>query len=176
MTELRCYREFTILSDPEFPVTTLMNAFFAKLHRAIVNLDERPAVLFPQYSKQSLGNRIAVFNCDVMQTDWLRGMRDHVEVSDLRDVPTTGTGTIVRRVRAKSVERERRRLRKRGLDENKFPLDACKRLELPYISISSASTQQQFKLFVEQQRVNAECRYSGADSYGFSCKTVLPAL
>ena len=55
------YIDITLLPDPEFPVTTLMNALFSKLHRGLVDHGGRDiGVSFPDIAKnkRSLGKRM----------------------------------------------------------------------------------------------------------------------
>jgi CRISPR-associated endonuclease Csy4 len=157
------YVDIRLLPDPEFPPSMLMNALFAKLHRALVDLNSTAiGVSFPEHTLEplSLGARLRLHGearalADTMSRDWLRGMRDHVEVHGPAEIPRGAVHRAVRRVQAKSSpERLRRRLIKRkGINHaaasEAIPDHAAERLELPFVTLQSRSSGQTFRLFIE---------------------------
>lgn len=182
------YIEFQLLPDPEFPATTLMNALFAKLHRALASHGEgRIGISFPEVDGRAaeLGSRLRLHGAAgdlerLMATNWLAGMRDHLRCSPIDAVPKTASFRIVRRVQAKSSpERERRRLiSRKGIDREAairaIPDSAAERLKHPYLVLSSRSTGQQFRLFVEHLPEQSTPVAGEFGAYGLSAQATIP--
>ena len=182
------YLELQLLPDPEFPPAMLMNALFAKLHRALVSHGEgRIGTSFPDFEqrKSGLGSRLRVHGSAVdlerlMSANWLQGMRDHLSCSTIKAVPENTNYRVVRRVQAKSnPDRERRRLIARkgvSIEEAKhaIPDNAAERLALPYLLLTSQSTQQQFRLFIEHLPLQKEAVAGSFSAYGLSTKATIP--
>ena len=156
------YLELRLRPDPEFSADLLLNALFAKLHRALVSHGEgRIGVSFPDVHPAAghLGGRVRLHGqaadlAHLMAQPWLLGMRDHLADFAIAPVPEGALHRIVRRVQAKSsVARQRRRLMRRcGVDAAAavaaIPDHAAERLTLPCVVLTSRSTQQQFRLFI----------------------------
>ena len=182
------YIEFRLLPDPEFPVNTLMNALFVKLHRGLVNNGEgRIGISFPgiEQNTAGLGERVRLHGTRadlerLMSTDWLQGMRDHLLSSPVSQVPAATAHRVVRRVQAKSSPaRARRRLMKRkGISASdalqSIPDCAAERLALPYVLLTSRSTQQQFRLFIEHLPPQKESVHGTFSAYGLSATATVP--
>ena len=129
------YLDIKLLPDPEFPATVLLNALYAKLHRALAKSKRRDiAVSFPGYrenpkpnptSKAStkptanLGTRLRLHGTstalrELMALEWLQGMHDHLTLSDIAPIPAQVQHIAIRRKQAESDgERVRRRLIRR---------------------------------------------------------------
>lgn len=182
------YIELQLLPDPEFPATLLMNALFAKLHRALVgNGEGRIGISFPDLEPKGagLGKRLRLHGLTadlerLMAGNWLQGMRDHLACNPISKVPGNAQQRIVRRVQAKSSpERERRRLvRRKGISQasaiESIPDSAAERLILPYVLLSSQSTGQQFRLFIEHLPVQKEASPGNFSAYGLSSNASIP--
>lgn len=182
------YIDITMLPDPEFPSTTLMNALFAKLHRGLVNHGGRDiGVSFPEViqSKRTLGQRLRLHgsspNLDrLMGIGWMLGMRDHVAVTPIQPVPAGVTHRVVRRVQAKSSpERLRRRLMTRkSIDAEAaraaIPDSAAEMLHLPFVEIASGSTAHRFRLFIEHVKPVPNATTGLFSSYGLSSIATIP--
>ena len=174
------YINIRIRPDPEFPSTVLMNALYAKFHRALVELkSDEIGVSFPDYSPKQLGKRLRLhgsFNSlsQLMDLNWLTGMRDHIELSPITLVPANTKYCCVRRVQAKSsAERLRRRLmRRKGLDEQearlRIPDTVANYLNLPFVTLNSQSTGQHFRLFIQHQEIQTESVLGKFSAYGLS--------
>ena len=181
------YLDIHLLPDPEFPTGQLMNALFAKLHRALVQLSSRSiGVSFPEASSAAglgrhlrLHGDLAALN-DLSGQSWLTGMRDHVQFGQLLPVPADARHCQVRRVQVDSSPgRLRRRAMKRhGLSEEqaleRIPDSAAKLLRLPYLSLRSQSTGQAFRLFIEQDAPQVEPRTGSFNAYGLSQEATVP--
>ena len=182
------YLEIRLLPDPEFPATTLMNALFSKLHRGLANHGKGSiGVSFPDVEEahRGLGSRLRLHGSatdlrDFMGAAWLTGMRDHGAVDGPAPVPAGARHRVVRRVQAHSnPERERRRLiARKGVSPDEalaaIPDSRAEQLDLPFILLSSRSTGQHFRLFVEHLPVEDEARPGTFGSYGLSPATTVP--
>ncbi len=182
------YVEIRLLPDPEFAPSMLMNALFAKLHRALVDLNTTAVgVSFPGYSLDplSLGEHLRLHGqaselARMMSYNWLRGMRDHTEAQGPTSIPTGAVHRVVRRVQAKSnPERLRRRLIKRkGIDNDAareaIPDQAGKLLNLPFVTLKSQSSGQTFRLFIEQGAASPEPTLGCFGHYGLSRGATVP--
>ncbi|KAB2926986.1 MAG: type I-F CRISPR-associated endoribonuclease Cas6/Csy4 [Dechloromonas sp.] len=182
------YIELQLLPDPEFPANMLMNALFAKLHRGLVSNGEgRVGVSFPDVEQKGigLGGRLRLHGAApdlerLMAANWLHGMRDHLSCSSLSSVPANAAYRVVQRVQAKSSpERERRRLiGRKGISAEAavqaIPDSAAEMLRLPYVQLTSQSTQQQFRLFVEHLPVQKDAVRGTFSAYGLSSTATVP--
>ena len=180
--------DIVVLPDPEFPTTTLMNALFGKFHRGLVRYGEGAiGVSFPEVRDEmrSLGNRLRLHGTletlrGFQQTDWLMGIRDHVSASSPRVVPASARHRVVRRVQAKSSpERQRRRLiARKGTSAEQamqiIPDSTAERLNLPYLVLTSQSTGQQFRLFLEHLPVREQAMGGEFSAYGLSSTATVP--
>lgn len=185
---MQAYLDLRLLPDPEFPATVLMNALFAKLHRALVTeAGGRLGVSFPATGSTppTLGNRLRLHGeaaalTGLMALDWLSGMHDHVALSALAEIPGHARFRVVRRVQAQSSpQRLRRRLsRRHGYDaaaaRRHIPDSAAERLDLPYVILNSRSTGQQFRLFIEHGPLLDKPVPGTFSSYGLSAQATVP--
>ena len=182
------YLEIRLLPDPEFTPTVLMNALFAKLHRALVELGSNAiGTSYPEHRDKppTLGTRLRLHGVAedlqrLMASNWLSGMRDHISITEIVPVPVGTAYRVVRRVQSKSnPERLRRRLSKRQaipLEEarQRIPDTVEKRLELPFVQIKSNSNGQAFRLFIEHQPVSSNPTKGEFNCYGLSAVATIP--
>jgi len=182
------YIDMTIRPDPEFPPDVLLSELFSKLHRALVDWGEgNIGVSFPEVGEDEPtlgkilrlhGTRAALLK--LMDSGWLRGMRDYIGVHEVATVPVVSEHRVVRRVQVKSnVERIRRRqIKRHGLTDaqarERIPDTAVQRLNLPYINMTSASTGQPFPLFIEHGVLTHEAKKGYFNSYGLSATSTIP--
>jgi CRISPR-associated endonuclease Csy4 len=183
------YIDFHLLPDPEFPGSFLMNALFAKLHRFLVELNNRErGVSFPllQQERPTLGDCLRVHGAaesleQLLARNWLAGMGDHVQILGIKTVPDQAQQHCrVRRVQPKSnVDRLRRRqMRRHGftLEEAamRIPDTAEQYVTLPFLQIKSLSTGQQFRLFIDQSKPVPQAVPGEFNSYGLSLTATVP--
>lgn len=189
---MNSYLQLRLLPDPEFPATVLMNALFAKLHRALVLLGQGEiGISFPDVGEAghapdgTLGHCLRLHGtaealARLMQSPWLGGMKDHLAISDIGPIPDGCQHRNVRRVQAKSSpDRERRRLMARqGLDAEaaarRIPDHAAERLKQPYLTLGSQSTGQQFRLFINHCPPQPEAVAGHFNAYGLSTTATVP--
>ncbi|HDZ55558.1 MAG TPA: type I-F CRISPR-associated endoribonuclease Cas6/Csy4 [Pseudomonas xinjiangensis] len=180
------YLEIQLLADPEFPAPILMNALFAKLHRVLVQREnKRIGISFPTATPNHLGQRLRLHGTaaeldGLMAQPWLKGMRDHTEVSAIVNVPGNAQHIRVQRMQAKSsAERLRRRYLHRhpGTTEeevrNLIPGMVEKKLNLPYLRLKSTSSGQDFALFLQQSQAGQPVA-GEFNGYGLSRTATVP--
>lgn len=180
--------DLCLLPDPEFPATTLMNALFSKFHRGLVRFGEGSiGVSFPAVrdGAHGLGTWLRLHGTanalqGFMDSNWIQGMRDHVQVGSPAPVPAGACHRIVRRVQAKSSpERLRRRLiARKGISDAEaqlaIPDSAAETLALPFVLLKSQSTGQQFRLFIEHLPEEDQARTGVFSAYGLSANATIP--
>lgn len=182
------YLDINIRPDPEFTMPLLMSALISKLHQALTSLESDViGVSFPNYqlSSRTLGDRMRLHGTDsqlrkLMEKNWLTGMADHTECGELLQVPVSTQHCMVRRQQVKSnVERlRRRRMKRKGESYEQaaeaIPVRVEQRSTLPFADLSSKSTGEVFKLFIEQKTDVKECREGAFNSYGLSLGATVP--
>ena len=113
------YIDIKVVSDPEFKETVLMNALYAKLHRALGQYaNGKVGVSFPNHHK-TLGNCLRLHGQPqdmelIMKTNWLKGLRDYCQSSDILPVPNNAVYRQVSRRQAKSAHNRRQRSVRKG--------------------------------------------------------------
>jgi CRISPR-associated endonuclease Csy4 len=177
--------DLRLLPDPEFPETLLMNALFAKLHRALCEAGQGAiGISFPKAGK-TLGDCLRLHGSKealarLMALDWLTGMRDHLSADGPLPVPADCQHRIVQRVQAKSSAERlyRRSVRNGRLNADELAAKAAateeERLKLPHVRLRSASTGQQFLLFIEQGRVQDRPQPGSFSDYGLGSTATVP--
>lgn len=183
------YQDIRILPDPDFSTPMLMNAMFAKLHRALVQLNSSAiAVSFPKVEEKrpSLGNVLRLHGKEenlktLLDQNWLKGMRDHLVVKEINTAPADAQHCRVRRVQVKSnAQRLRRRYRSRHEDATDADLvslileSAEKRSDLPYLQLKSTSNGQSFLFFLEHQKPQVQAIAGEFNCYGLSGEATVP--
>lgn len=182
------YLEIRLRPDPEFMPTTLLNVLFSKLHRGLVaHGGQSVGVSFPDVGKngRSLGECLRLHGSkadleQLMALNWMVGMQDHSTVNEIMKVPIHARSRVVRRVQSKSnPERQRRRLiARKGISPEQaiqaIPDGAVEMLKLPYLTLTSQSTGQQFRLFVEHLAVQEHAVDGVFSAYGLSPTTTIP--
>jgi CRISPR-associated endonuclease Csy4 len=180
------YVDLQLRHDLDFSIHHLMSALYAKFHRALaVGKHTTIGVCFPKFREgaSGLGDIVRLIGPSsdlekLMHSQWLEGMQDHTQVSDIKPVPANAKARALRRVQTKSnPERLRRRQMKRhGLSHEqvleRIP-NAAVLTDLPFVSLSSASTQQKFRLFLRLD--SADAVVPGTfNAYGLSATATLP--
>jgi CRISPR-associated endonuclease Csy4 len=176
---MESYQEIRVLPDPEFGTDMLMAALFAKLHRALGKYAAgKIGVSFPRYGQKpgdiirlhSTADTLAAFS----QTLWLKGLNDHVDVSEIRDVPADAKYCCFSRVQVKSsAERLRRRAVRKGrltAEEalDRIPDSKSQVTSLPFIQVKSLSTGEAFRLFIRRGALLTEPAEGVFGAYGLS--------
>jgi len=180
--------DIRLLPDPEFAQAHLLGALYAKLHRALVQLDANNiGVSFPQYRLQprNLGEVLRLHGTEIalqrlLATDWLRGMRDHTELASIAAVPSGVEHRRLQRRQFKTnVERLRRRRARRKSEtmeqaKEAIPDEVEQQPDLPYVRLRSGSTAQAFCLFLALSKPQAEAMEGEFNAYGLSSSATVP--
>ncbi|HVW65221.1 MAG TPA: type I-F CRISPR-associated endoribonuclease Cas6/Csy4 [Nitrosospira sp.] len=180
--------DIDVRPDPEFPAYQLMNALYAKLHRALAERNSTHiGVSFPGFSSKAphLGIRLRLHGdvaalSALMASGWITGMRDHVTLTPPTQVPRTAQHRIVKRIQVKSSpERLRRRLmRRHDLDvqaaRQRISDEMVQLAKQPYVQLRSTSTGQSFRLFIDHGPVQFRATAGDFNTYGLSQVATIP--
>jgi CRISPR-associated endonuclease Csy4 len=182
------YVDLTLIPDPEFSAPQLMGALYDRLHLALVQqrLDS-VGVSFPDYSanRHSLGTKLRLHGSDaslrqLFGADWLKGVRDHVRMTEVASAPTDAKHRVVQRKQFKtSAERlRRRRMHRKGETAEQaktaIPITIERTPNLPYLHIRSRSTTQPFCLFIALGPLQTDAASGTFNCYGLSGTTTIP--
>lgn len=182
------YVDIKVMPDPETGVPQLLGALYDRLHLALVEQGlDNIGISFPSYSlnPRTLGATLRLHGSDIalqqlMQLDWLKGMRDHVRATPVAAVPADAQHRTVQRKQFKtSAERlRRRRMRRKGETAEQakaaIPVSMERRPNLPYLHLRSRSTQQAFCLFIELGKPQSHATEGTFNSYGLASHATIP--
>ena len=179
------YIDIKVLPDQEFSPSLLMNALFAKFHRALVEAGHgEVGVSFPQAQK-TLGDCIRLHGSQgalqrLMEISWLKGLTDYTCVTAITAVPDNCRYRVVKRVQAKSsVERMYRRSIRKGwltTEEADTKINAGKEqhLKQPFVQLKSQSSGQSFRLFIQQGKLSNSSVKGEFSAYALSDAATIP--
>lgn len=182
------YIDLTIVPDPESGTPQLLGALYDRLHIALVQQAvDSIGVSFPGYSAapRSLGTTLRLHGSDaslrqLFGTDWLKGMRDHVRMTDIAPAPANAPHRIVQRKQFKTnAERLRRRRMKRKGEtaeqaQDAIPSSVERTPNLPYAHVHSRSTAQPFCLFIALGPLSPVAVPGNFNRYGLGGPTTIP--
>lgn len=182
------YLDIRLLPDPEFSPQLLLDALYAKFHRALVQLStQQIGVSFPQFSlkPKQLGHHMRVHGSEaelsrLQSTTWLNGMRDHTECSTICATPANALHCVFKRRQPKTnVERLRRRRMKRKGETAEQALEAipttvARKPAWPFVNLRSLSTGQKFCLFIERGLESNNSTDGLFNAYGLSRIATVP--
>lgn len=188
MTMTTHYVEIALRDNPQIAPTQLLGALYDHLHLALVRQHRDDiGVSFPGYAfhPRTLGTTLRLHGSETsllafLATDWLKGMRDHVRISDIRATPPDATHRTVQRRQFKtSAERmRRRRMRRKGETADQaaaaIPASMERRPNLPYLHLHSHSTRQPFCLFLAVGPTQTAAAPGAFNSYGLSAIATVP--
>lgn len=182
------YVDLTVVPDLETGTHQLLGALHDRLHVALVQQRlDGIGISFPGYgvAPRTLGSVLRLHGTDAMLrnllgTDWLKGLRDHVRMTDIAQAPRGAPHRTVQRKQFKtSADRlRRRRMRRKGETaeqaEAAIPSSIERTPELPYLRIRSRSTGQPFCLFIALGPLSPEAVNGRFNSYGLGGTTTIP--
>lgn len=190
MTPLTHFVDIDVRPDEDFPSSQLMGALYARLHQGLVAHGKGDiGVSFPAHTARWLGNRLRLHGSadglgQLMGQDWLKGMRDHLDLTPTSPVPAQVQYRQVKRVQTKSsTERLKRRLVKRLMGREaisaedaaqRVPDSAAQLADLPSVFVRSSSTGQAFRLLVCHGPLTPESQAGGFSTYGLSLGASVP--
>ncbi len=178
------YMDIQVLPDPEFGQVDLLNALFAKLHRALSSQTRgRVGVSFPHHGRL-LGDCLRLHGSlqdllDLSEINWLQGMRDYTRSMLPTPIPAAVSYRTVRRVQAKSAHNKRRRSIAKGWlsPEDallRIPDSQQKQLKLPYAELNSLSNGNRMRVYIEHGPLQSEPQSGIFGAYGLSATTTIP--
>ena len=182
------YTDLHLRPDPETNTTTLLGALCDRFHLALVQQrEDNLGISFPGYSMspRTLGTTLRLHGKEptlraFMQADWLRGMRDHVHLSETAAAPATAPHRTVRRKQFKTnaARLRRRRMKRKGETRAQaraaIPDSMEQHPNLPYVHLRSRSTGQVFCLFVALGPLLPEAVHGRFNSHGLSSGATIP--
>ena len=185
------YIDITLLPDPEFSHAHLLGALVAKLHRALVQGKTTDiGVSYPQYihqpaSRRTLGAVLRLHGTPqvlqgLMAQDWLKGMRDHTQATELLPAPANAPHRSVQRRQFKTnADRlRRRRMQRKGETAEQsaaaIPDSVERRPDLPFVQLRSSSTGQAFCLCVEHGPLVGQAVAGDFNAYGLGQGATVP--
>lgn len=190
MTPLTHFVDIDVRPDEDFPSSQLMGALYARLHKGLVAHGKGDiGVSFPAHTARWLGNRLRLHGSaealgQLMGQDWLKGMRDHLDLTPASPVPAQVQHRQVKRVQTKSSpERLKRRLVKRLMEREaisaedaaqRIPDSAAQLADLPSVFVRSSSTGQSFRLLVCHGPLAPEPQAGDFSTYGLSLGASVP--
>ncbi|MBE0509048.1 MAG: type I-F CRISPR-associated endoribonuclease Cas6/Csy4 [Marinospirillum sp.] len=182
------YLDIHLLPDPEFTAPMLMGALYNKLHRALVALNSNDiGVSFPQYQlkPRTLGQYMRLHASasrlqELLTENWLQGMRDHVQITEIQPIPESVQHCVVsrRQFKTNADRLRRRRMQRKGESYEQatqaIPHSVERKPNLPFIMLRSQSTGQAFALFIAQSEVLSEPLRGSFNTYGLGQNASIP--
>lgn len=182
------YIDIRVVPDTETNAPQLLSALFDKLHLAFVQQQvDAIGVSFPGYTNnpRSLGVILRLHGTTAalesfMQQDWLKGVRDHVRMTDIALVPAGARHRSVQRRQFKTsaARLRRRRMRRKGETVEQataaIPASVERKPTLPYLRVRSHSTGQPFCLFIANGPLTAQAVPGVFNRYGLSGTATIP--
>lgn len=193
------FQDLRILPSPDFTGSELLSAVFQNVHKALAAHGHgQVGVSFPQYSIEriidghtkcppSLGSIIRLHGLArnlavVVAEPCLARLRDYIQIAPPQSVPQSPCYRSVRRVQAKTSAARllRRSVRKGWITEAeasaRLKLANDVKLNLPYLQLSSASTGQRLRVYIELGPIMDRPIEGEFSSYGLSSTATIPWL
>lgn len=181
---MKHYIDITVLPDPEFVETMLMNALYSKCHRALGQVaGGEVGVSFPDHAK-TLGAKLRLHGTAekltlLMEQNWLKGLGDYTDVSKLQDTPAQVEYRTVAQIRKKSPYNKRKRSVSKGWltieeAEEKIKDTGDHLLKLPFADMTSLSNKNKYKVFVKHGELKPTPQSGSFSSYGLSKVATIP--
>jgi CRISPR-associated endonuclease Csy4 len=178
------YIDIKLLPDAEIPATVLMNAIYAKLHKALCDIGSKVmGVSFPKY-KVTLGNVLRIHSAtsdlnNLQGINWLGGMNGYCNVSEITPIPADTQFRTVSRKQTTMSQAKLKRLVKRG----SIPEDEIKQykakmftkgLDNPYVELVSGSNGQKHRRYIEFGELLDNPVDGEFDQFGLSKTATVP--
>lgn len=189
------YEDLILLPDQEISVSFLMGKVISALHLICIESEHAIGAVniglaFPRYSKEkrSLGNVVRLYaqNPDTLRNSSsdsrIRRLDDYIRKGEITPVPSAVQGYVqYRRMQFKENKARliRRHAKRHDLDINqatkqytdyKIPAN-----DLPYVKLNSLSSQQSFRLYIDEVRLETKNDNTLVfSSYGLTKSGVLP--
>ncbi|WP_133128793.1 type I-F CRISPR-associated endoribonuclease Cas6/Csy4 [Legionella nagasakiensis] len=178
------YIDVSIFPDSEFPASVLMNAIYAKLHKALHALAATNiGVSFPKHNT-TLGNLLRIHGKkealqDLQNLNWIGGMIGYCDVGLIMSVPAgTKFRTVSRKQPTMSQSKLRRLIKRNSLMEEEIRQYKAKMfskgLGNPYIELVSGSNGQRHRRYIEFGDLLDQPISGEFDQFGLSKTATVP--
>jgi CRISPR-associated endonuclease Csy4 len=182
------YVDIKVAPDPETNSAQMLGALYDHLHLVLVQQRrDTIGISFPGYSlsPRTLGITLRLHGSQValqqlLATDWLKGMRDHVRISEVTEAPVDAPHRTVQRKQFKTsaARLRRRRMRRKGETEEQaqaaIPRCMERRPDLPHVHLHSRSTRQPFCLFLALGPLQSSATPGKFNSHGLGSPATIP--
>lgn len=179
------YIDLHFQADEEVPIYFIRNKVFAKLHKALYELEENTiGISFPNY-KTKLGDILRIHgeqsNLTVLQQkNWLGGLAGYCDVGEVLLIPVAVKGyRTISRVRSNMSNAKLQRLKKRG----SITVEEMKRYDIkmiktfltnPYLELESTSNGHKHRRYLQFGVLVSEPVVGKFDSFGLSKTATVP--
>lgn len=191
------YISIQLSSDEECPLWFLRNALFAKLHKAIYDLNANDiAVSFPQAKQNVLGSVIRIHSAkeklvELQNLNWLGGLSGYCKVSEVLPVPDKIKGyQNLSRIRQNMTDSKlKKRIeyqKEQGIlstdDEIRAYVKQYKNkmfktgLSDPYLELQSVSTQQKYRIYIKFSDLLEQAIDGEFNRFGLSKTATVPVF
>ncbi|SFK97851.1 CRISPR-associated protein, Csy4 family [Nitrosomonas aestuarii] len=178
------YIDISILPDPEFPATVLMNSLYSKFHKVLYELHATTiGVSFPRH-QLTLGNLLRVHGnrsllYSIQQFNWIGAMSGYCKISEVSPVPTDTKFRTVSRKQTNMSNAKLNRLIKRGTIteqqvKNYKAKMFSKGMDIPYLELQSASNGHKHRRYIEFGELLDEPVQGQFDQFGLSKSATVP--
>ena len=170
---MKYYLDITLLPDTDITLGFIWFKVYQQVHIALAEnkvAENRSeiALSFPCYGDKSypLGNKLRIFSTEKTQleklaiTTWLKRFNDHTHITSIKAVPDNISEFIcVKRKQCKTnlSRLARRRAKRKGETFEQalqhFASFNDEQSKLPFINVKSHSKNEQFRLFIDQVKV-----------------------
>jgi CRISPR-associated endonuclease Csy4 len=189
---MKYYLDITLLPDTEITLGFIWQKVYQQVHIALAEnkIAENSSVIalaFPQYSLTGdkkiefpLGNKLRIFApseellTKLAINNWLKRFSDHAHISSIKAVPENVNEFVcVKRKQCKTNLTRLARRRAKRKDETfeqalqHYASFNDEQSKLPFINVNSLSKNEQFRLFIDQKKVN-ETKVGEFTCYGLS--------
>lgn len=178
--------DITLLPDPEFKETVLLNSLYSKLHKALFELKSiNIGVSFPNY-KVTLGNVLRIHGekttlTDLQGLNWIGGMSGYCVIGDIAPVPEATQFRMVSRVQTTMSNAKLKRLIKRGtipeddIEQYRAKMfSKGKLLDNPYVELVSGSNGHKHRRYIKFSDLLDKSVEGEFDQFGLSKTATVP--
>lgn len=170
------YVDLRIEPQQEQKTSNLLGSVFGQLHYVLVDRDKGDVgVSFPKAHAIGLGDTLRLHSQtsvleEVISAKRMHRLNDYYRTSAISGIPNEHQWRVVKRQQPKMTASKVRRLLARGsisIQEAEAYCSTLTKISLPFLQLTSASTGQPFKLFIEQVESEAPLEVAKFNTYGF---------
>lgn len=178
------YLEITLLPDAEIPLNFLWEKLYAKLHKALCDLNSDDiGVSFPEY-KITLGKTLRIHGTEnrlneLQALNWLGGLIGYCKLSAIQKIPENRQYRTISRIQSTMTSAKQQRLIKRGTladgEIKRYKVKMFeKSLDNPFIELQSTSNKQQYRLYFAFGALSETSTEGKFNQFGLSQNATVP--